>query len=600
MSQPPQTPAVPRIEIRLFGSPQWVEAGQARPLIDRAAQIFGVLAMSEGGVLRRAHVAETLWGDTDTGLTNLRQALSRLKRAHPSLMDLILADSATLTLRVSACDIDILRLKSPSEDLVLPQGEFLEGTDRPSEDFEDWLRAARNTLQQQRRRIAQTALERALRYGRCDLSEFEALAEQLRAFDDGTDNVEATIKAAARHAGLRPAQTISQTEDAPARAEPPRLAMLRPVADLRLPIPIERFIEDVTDRLSRFRSFATLAPFSSFGIRADDIPASAERMNLAYVAETRVIGTADSPHLAMRLTSTRDARIVWATELPLAPEALLDSGRRMAQTLAETLADQVESDLAGQERALGTPGAYLHFLAGRTQQMRGDLPALRRARNSFRAALRQDPGFAVARARIAETLVIEWILRGGTDGELLADAFEQASKARDHDSGAAEAHWILGSTQLYRREYDRVERHFETAQMLAPHSADLILNYADAMSHLDASAKAETLFRKALDLNPTPPDRYWWFGASIALSNGDFTTAAQRCDWIASDEVAVGMRTTCYALSGQSQKAGIWAQRMREVLPGISIDELVSLMPGPRTGDLQRNYKEGLQIAGLK
>ncbi|MEP1884939.1 MAG: hypothetical protein ABJJ12_07195, partial [Marinomonas sp.] len=468
--------------------------------------------------------------------------------------------------------------------------------------FEDWLRNARVELFDRRRQQARAAISQALRYGRCEISQLEKLANQLRVFDDGNGQVEATIEGAMRTVAgginliaARATEPLSRVEP----AQVPRLAFLKPSGGAVGPIPIERFVEDVADRLSRFRTFATLATYSSFAISRKDIEASARRRNVSFIVETRAVDGMRDPYLAVRLVRMNDSSIVWATEIPLRSDMLQWDACRFAQTCAATLAEQVEADLALKAQSNSEPSAYLHYLNGRGQQLRGDLPAMRRARNSFQAAIRVEPRFAVARARIAETLVVEWILRGGTDGMLLNKAYDQAILAREHDPSAAEAHWILGSAQLYRREYEPVARHFETAEMLAPHSADLVLNHADAMSLLGELDRSEVLFRRSLDLNPTPPNRYWWFGASIALSRGDFGVAADRCDLIDSDEVAVGTRTACYALSGQIEKAGLWANRLREVLPGISVEDLAGLMPGPADSALQENYKEGLRIAGL-
>ena len=596
----------PRQTLRLLGSPQIIEGENAQPIFDRASQIIGLLALAPGHFLRRAHVAEVVWGDHQTGLINLRQALARLRRNPSPLARLVEADATSLRLCPDGVDIDVLGVlmgaqnRVVSDEVDIPLGDFLQGVDTPSLAFEDWLRDARGQLEEARRVLAAAALEQATRYGLCDSARFHALSGQLRAFDGGSASIEAMITAAERRLGRDTHAQPAIEEDTKPPRTPPRVALLRPVADAPKTLPLERFIGDVADRLSCFRTFATIAPYSSFAIAAGDLAAAAQRLNIAYAIETRLFRKDGIPVLAVRLIAAGDARIVWASEFTLTPDTLPERGKLLSRTIAATLADRVEADLAQQERAASEPGAYLHFLAGRAQQLRGDLPALRRARNSFRAALRSDAGFAVAGARIAETLVIEWILRGGTDGELLASAHGLARQARSSDPGAAEAHWILGSTDLYRRDYDRVEEHFETAQALAPHSADLLLNFADAMSHLDAPARAEVLFQQALDLNPTPPDRYWWFGASIALSCGNFTVAAERCDRIDAEEVAVGMRTTCFALDGQHVKAADWARRLREVLPEMSVAELASLMPGLADNALQRNYREGLYIAGLK
>ncbi len=594
-----------RRSVQLLGSPQLVEGEDRWAIFDRTAQIIGMLALAPDHTLRRKFVAEVVWGDHVASLTNLRQAIARQRRNKLPIADLVDADASNLRLNTGGFDIDVLRIlsfKGSDEEMdfdEVPIGEFLQGVEATNPEFEDWLRAARQRLNAARRLIAVRALEQATRYGRCDPIRFRERCEQLRAFDDGTGATEEQIKSARERLGLGVSLQVTPQQGVEPERIVPRVALLRPLIDTPETLPLESFVADIADGLSRFRSFATIAPFSSFAIVHDNLAEEAKRLQLSYVVETRVLKLGINSVLSVRLIGMLDARIVWASDFPLTAETLAGNGRLLSSTIALTLADNVEADLAQQERKASKPGAYLHFLAGRTQQLRGDLPALRRARNSFRAALRCDPGFSLAMARIAETLVIEWILRGGTDGELLSSSHQMAEQARNTDPGAAEAHWILGTTNLYRRDYELVTESFETAQLLAPHSADLLLNFADAMSHLDSTQRAENLFQEALDMNPNPPDRYWWFGASIALSCGEFSVAAKRCDRIIADEVAVGMRTTCYALDGQQEMAAAWAKQLREVLPGMKIAELADLMPGSADNALQRNYQEGLRIAGL-
>jgi tetratricopeptide (TPR) repeat protein len=246
------------------------------------------------------------------------------------------------------------------------------------------------------------------------------------------------------------------------------------------------------------------------------------------------------------------------------------------------------------------PSALLHFLEGRALQARCDLPHVRRARSEFSKALIVDEGFAPAHARIAETLFVEWILCGGTDAELLSAARQRAQQAVRLEPAGPTGHWVSGAVALYQRQWDKVNEAYAEAESLAPHDADMLLEYGDALSHLGDHAAAEEKFSKAIDLNPIPPDRYLWFGASIAFNRMDFATAADRCDRISDETVALGLRTTSYANAGRMDDARKWARRLKEALPDVKADHLVQLSPD-RDGEVaNKAYVDGLRMAGVK
>lgn len=250
-------------------------------------------------------------------------------------------------------------------------------------------------------------------------------------------------------------------------------------------------------------------------------------------------------------------------------------------------------------RVAGRPEAYSAYLVGRDAARVLSLPNLRRARRAYLEATRSDTSMAAPQARLAETLYIEWALLGGTEPDLLERAAAHAERARRTDPGAAVAHWVSGAVALYRRDTDRVLDHYDDAEVLAPNCADLLLEHADALSHLERHAAARARLARALDLNPFPPDRYWWIGASIAFGDQDFEAAAGFCDRIESKETAVGLRAASYAMAGRLEDARAWVRQARETLPNTSVDDLRRLAPNPPDGRKDKDYRSGLALAGF-
>lgn len=614
-------PAMAEPQIRLLGPPRLVQGSRVEPLPVKLAQFLALLAAAPDACLPRETLAETLWDPVRHAdpRINLRQLLSQARRNLPHGTAALLVSRDLVRLDATALDLDFWRLLQAETSLDGTRfepwrGDLLEGTDHTTALFEDWLTVERQRVRGLWARLAVKALDAMTRYGSADPEAVIDLADRMvEVAPDGEDARRAIrtacgrigrIDLARRYLGPSAVPAKPAPQAAPAGgAEPlrrPRLAVLRPRGQGIGGAFLRSFVADVADALAGFRSFAVLATHSSFAIGHEDgLPTAEDRAGIDYAALATARAQGGTRVLAVRLVDCRDATIAWAAEFGLGEADLADSGIRLVRRVAASLADALERELASHLRVGLSAQAYRRYLDGREAQALCDLPNVRRARRAFRDSAALDPSFAPAQARIAETLFVEWISRGGRDGELLADAQRTAAAALATDPNVAIVHWVSGAVALYQRRWEQVLGHFEDAAALGPHSADLILEHADALSHLGEHDAAQERFALALDLNPRPPDRYIWFGASMALGRLNFAAAAALCDRIQGEEVAMALRAACYAMAGDMPKAQAWAARVREVLPGVTVEDFVRLTPDPPDSEKVRAYREGMSLAGV-
>lgn len=628
-----------RPQVRLLGSPGLLHGETVDALPTKLSQLLALLGAAPDHCLSREVLADLLW-DRSLGAdprANLRQLLSRARRDLPWMAAALVGSGDLVRLDPTALDIDLVHLLrlaaeprrlGPREVLDLWRGDLLEGTDPGTAAFEDWLRAERDSSRSIWTRLATTTLADLTRYGRTDLALLIPLADQLMEVAPDVHDARGAIVAACGRIGRSdiarryndraeekvPAQARSLTPPpssrmvaqntsdlATTRPRLPRIAVLRPRDEATTDaLFLRAFVSDVADVLSSFRSFAIMAPHSSFAFEHQDgLPTAEFRKDIDFAAMATAKVRYGRRVLAVRLVDCHDASIAWAGEFRLDEGDLADSGTRLVRRVAAHMADALERELASHLRPHSQGMAYSRYIQGREAQIHCDLPSVRRARRAFRDALTVDSSFASARARVAETLFTEWLLLGGRDGDLLAEAERTVASALRYDPNAAIVHWVSGAVALYQRAWDRVLGHFEDAETLAPHNADLLLEYADALSHLGQHDAARDRFALALDLNPRPPDHYFWTGASMALGRLDFTGAAELCDRIRSDEAALGLRAASYALAGDFSQARTWAEKIREVLPQMVIEDFVRVTPDPPESEKIRAYREGLALAGV-
>lgn len=634
--------------IRLFGAPRWEGDGPAF-FPAKGFVLVAALLLSPGQFLTRQAAAALLWEDADQkrALGNLRQLLSRLQplatddgafvNATPAGLGAgALAQRSDLAVFLSALTLEDAGQRLQA--LLSVGGDLLAGLEDNQEQFYLWLISERQRLKDLFFSAFGQTLEDLTRFAMTKTTEIAALADvALRLEPEREETYRALMAAYARAGDIAASDRMFETLTrqllldgrspdpatlalhrrnrsyaAPARDEPPasepaevakaarkpRVAFLPPVilAPGALSVPIaSAFVEDVANSLVRYRTFTVLAPHSSFA-SADD---ASGKLYQSLRADYRVRSTLIEPtRLSFALVEEETAEVVWALEVALDAQQVHAAFRLLSKQIAAALAEQIERLQIETFRAQD-PTAYQRLLAGQ-HLLRGkcDLPSLRRARAEFRKALELDRKMAAARARIAQTLQLEWLMLGGGDPHLLHRAKAEAEASLDIDPASGMGHWMCAVVALYRRDFDTSAQRFFEAEALAPNSADLLLQHADALAHFGQPDAAWTRFQQAIDLNPLAPDIYWWAGACIAFKREDYTTSVELCSHMANDEPALRVLTASHALSGNINAARTYGRRLQEMYPGQTARDISGVSPDKNSQDNTILYN-ALRLAGI-
>lgn len=428
---------------------------------------------------------------------------------------------------------------------------------------------------------------------------YQLLMEQLRQ--------EARSPEAETVALKRRIQSLAATITGPAEPEEgsrrktlakPRVAFIRPTRVDGQPVPtiMHAFVEDVANSLVRYRTFTVLSPHSTFALAHDRVDDSYAMLRADY----RIISTVfDDSRMSVALIEDASGEIVWSLEAVLTERHIHAAFRLLSKQVAAALAREIERLQVEPDRN-HSGEAYRQLLEGQ-QLLRGkcDLPLLRRARSLFRKAVDLDHSLAVARARVAQSLQLEWLMLGGNDPHLLHRAKAEADASVEIDPALGVGHWMCAVVALYQRDFDISAEKFFEAEALAPNSADLLLQHADALAHFGDAEIAWNKFQQAIDLNPLAPDIYWWAGASIAFKRQDYGTAVELCGRMENDEPALRVLTASHALHGDLLAARESGSRLQENYPGMTAREISSLSPD-RDPIANERFYHALRLAGIK
>ncbi len=523
--------------------------------------------------------------------------------------------------------------------LSLFGGDLLESIGEATNSFVEWLALERSALRQDYFCRAEALLIQYTKFGRAPVEALNNVASRMLALDPereatyrvlieafGRNNMLAEserflqalqkLLTRERGAGAAPAAetaavvrrvfSVRQSGDlspgrAPAKSWQPRVAFFSPVwphgaQGNRL---MKVFIEDVANELARCRSFVVVAPHSSFKVDHEGgHPSDNSVLRAKYSVSGFVKPDRSAGQLVLRMLNCETSEIIWSGQFRIGVQELLTSFDALVLRVASSLVAGVEKDMLTRRRVGANGGAYYHYLEGMQWLENCDLPHLRKARRAFKQSFADDAGAASAAARIAQTLYLEWLQLGGADPHLLTAARSQAQLAIDTNPNDPIGYWMEGTVALYQRDFDDCEAKFAEAETLCPNSPDFLVQYADALSHLGQIDEGWARFERALDLNPTPPDRYWWAGASIAFHRHDYRKTIELCGRLNNDESVLGMLCASFAYLGDLATARAYGRRIKENFPNGSPLALGRIVPD-RDETHREHSIEGLRLAGV-
>lgn len=266
--------------------------------------------------------------------------------------------------------------------------------------------------------------------------------------------------------------------------------------------------ESLINALSKIEGLKVISRGSVFGFRGKDVdPRAAGRLlGVAAVVEGGVRKDADSVRVTVRLVSTEDGRVLWASNTH---DRALGDIFALQDEIALGMAAGLRLPLTG-EGARGLARRYTENVEAYQEYMRGRYwwdkryrAAFAKAIEHFDRAIALDPGYALAYAGIADChlLISPYGLAPPQEGYPKAKA--AALKALEIDPLLVEAHVALAHlTWLYEWDWAKAERGFRRALELNPNDPAAIHRYSVFLSSMGRHDEAIAAALRARDLDP--------------------------------------------------------------------------------------------------
>ncbi len=584
------------------------EGGNDVAFPEKALLILCYLRTRGLSEMSRADAAGLFWDEASpAAFASLRQTVSRVPKRQNELGQAYLAfteSAIALGREPVECDVEQVREGAGLGLLVeLLAEDFLKSAKPRNRSLENWIalqRAGHMAL-----------LRRALvDGGEDDAPRQVRSAAALRLLERTPDDEEVRALLIGRPAAVGlmtrepPAQILLPPtgEAPPPRRNPPRLVLLPPVTSLASRAAIrfsEALIEDVTIGLCALRSISIIAPHTAAQISLQaDRAATYERHKISYILETRLRDEGEGHTLFAQLIFFGSDEVIWADRFPISAEGLARSRQMIAQHVAGAIATQIERNELVRGDYERDADAYRSFLIGQGHLKNLALPDIRRARKSFREALQANAGFAPAIGGLARSYFLEWLVTARGDADLLRQAERHAEMAIRADERLPAGYRELGVVKLYARQFDDSAAYLDRAEALSPHYANVIASYADTLVQASRPDVGLQKIEHAIELNPLPPDEYFWTAAGASYSLGHYSQALDYIGRMKDRTPADRLSAASWSMLGDMKKARQFIRRTYEVHPDFDLDSWMAIVPFKE--EWQRaHYYEGLKKAGF-
>lgn len=237
-----------------------------------------------------------------------------------------------------------------------------------------------------------------------------------------------------------------------------------------------------------------------------DITQIAKELEVDAVMSGRVSQRGDDLTISVELVDARTKKLIWAEQYDRKMSDLLATQREIATAITQKLELKFSgNDAKGiTKRYTDSNEAYQLYLKGRYSFAKRTKDDMLRAIEYFRQAIKLDPKFALAYARISEIYGSMPAYPYFSPKEAFPQAKAAAQQALEIDPTLAEAHTFLAySLVIYDWNWVEAERSFKRAIELDPNNSAAHFRYGQVyLAPTGRVDKALAEIKRGLDLEP--------------------------------------------------------------------------------------------------
>ncbi|MER8382190.1 adenylate/guanylate cyclase domain-containing protein [Mesorhizobium sp. M1399] len=362
--------------------------------------------------------------------------------------------------------------------------------------------------------------------------------------------------------------------------------------------------EDIITELSRHHELFVISRNSSFVYknRAVNVREVAEKLAVQYLVEGSVRKIGDRVRVTVQLIDTANDAHIWADKYDRKLDDIFAIQDEVTAAIAATLPGRVEAAQRDQ-LARAKPAnmaAYECVLAAKVLHHRSTIADNERAQTLIERAVALDPDYAHAHAWRACILGQAWVHNWCEDRDAVWNNISAAlDRALALDNNDADVHRILAAVNVNNNELTTARYHQERALALNPNYDLVVVQQGELLTWLGRPEEGIEWIRKAMQLNPHHPERFWSHLGKAHFAARQYGEAIEAFMHLSTmDSVQHAFAAACYGWLGDEIAAAAHLGKIRTLDPQFDLDPFIATLHYAQEPDVQ-HVREGLLKAGI-
>ncbi|RWO96306.1 MAG: adenylate/guanylate cyclase domain-containing protein [Mesorhizobium sp.] len=362
--------------------------------------------------------------------------------------------------------------------------------------------------------------------------------------------------------------------------------------------------EDIITELSRHHELFVISRNSSFVYknRAVNVREVAEKLDVQYLVEGSVRKIGDRVRVTVQLIDTANDAHIWADKYDRKLDDIFAIQDEVTAAIAATLPGRVEAAQRDQ-LARAKPAnmaAYECVLAAKVLHHRSTIADNERAQTLIGRAVALDPDYAHAHAWRACILGQAWVHNWCEDKDAVwNDIMAALDRALALDDNDADVHRILAAVNVNNNELTTARYHQERALALNPNYDLVVVQQGELLTWLGRPEEGIEWIRKAMQLNPHHPERFWSHLGKAHFAARQYGEAIEAFMHLSTmDSVQHAFAAACYGWLGDEIAAAAHLGKIRTLDPQFELDSFIATLHYAQESDVQ-HVREGLLKAGI-
>ncbi|AZO01620.1 adenylate/guanylate cyclase domain-containing protein [Mesorhizobium sp. M9A.F.Ca.ET.002.03.1.2] len=362
--------------------------------------------------------------------------------------------------------------------------------------------------------------------------------------------------------------------------------------------------EDIITELSRHHELFVISRNSSFVYkdRAVNVREVAEKLDVQYLVEGSVRKIGDRVRVTVQLIDTANDAHIWADKYDRKLDDIFAIQDEVTAAIAATLPGRVEAAQRDQ-LARAKPAnmaAYECVLAAKVLHHRSTIADNERAQTLIDRAVALDPDYAHAHAWRACILGQAWVHNWCEDRDAVWNNIMAAlDRALALDNNDADVHRILAAVNVNNNELTTARYHQERALALNPNYDLVVVQQGELLTWLGRPEEGIEWIRKAMQLNPHHPERFWSHLGKAHFAARQYGEAIEAFMHLSTmDSVQHAFAAACYGWLGDEIAAAAYLGKIRTLDPQFDLNSFIATLHYAQESDVQ-HVREGLLKAGI-